>query len=88
MIKAIAVVYLQQEIAGPQTGHISHAAGINMIQILQTRTAIRWLQLHQRRGGLGAAQNESEAALGSMQHNRARIGYGSARATGKKYNRF
>lgn len=59
-----------------------------MIEILQTRTAIRWLQLHQRRGGLSAAQNESEAALGSMQHNRARIGNGSARATGKKDNRF
>lgn len=60
------IAYSQQEVAGMKARHISNAARINIVKILERWTTRRRLQLHQGRRRLRAAQNESESSLRTM----------------------
>lgn len=75
-IKSKFSTHGKQEIARLQPGHVGHPARVDIVQILQRRTARRRLQLHQRGRRLGPAQDKPKATLGPVQHHGPRFSGG------------
>jgi len=57
-----------KEVASAKTGQVGHAAGVHVVEVLDSRTAVGVLQLHLHDGGdgLGAAEDEPESFAGPV----------------------
>lgn len=70
----VCEAYLNEEISFSEAGQVRHTPLIDVVQVLQRRVSGGRRQFHERRGGLGAAQHETETFPRAMENDGAGLG--------------